>query len=134
VSETAPEQYFIFAAWAFSIDAAELCLKSHPRDPVEAEITGWAQAFGLHAQPEGRFPLIAGPDLDRAYAMTTDLDKPLIFATLQAAGQEPEPLLIDGWHRAYRAHAEQRTHLPAYVLDVEESLAIRCHVRELRRW
>jgi hypothetical protein len=127
-----PQQYFVFAAWAFDIDAAQARLQSRPREQIQAEITGWARAFGLHEQPEGRFPLISGPDLDREYAMTTDLDQPLIFATLQAAGQAPEQLLIDGWHRVYRAHAEQRTHLPAYVLDIEESLAIRCHVRELR--
>ena len=128
-----PQQYFVFAAWAFDIDAAQERLKSHPREQIQAEITGWARAFGLHEQPEGRFPLISGPDLDREYAMTTDTDVPLIFATLEAAGQAPELLLIDGWHRLYRAHAEQRTHLPAHVLDVEESLAIRCHVREIRR-
>jgi hypothetical protein len=127
------EQHFIFVAWAFDIDAAQRRLQSHPREQIQAEITRWALAFGMHDQPEGRFPLISGPDLDRAYAMTTNLDKPLIFATLQAEGKDPEPLLIDGWHRVYRAHSEHRTHLPAYVLDIEESLAIRCHVRELRR-
>lgn len=131
--DTAPQQHFIFAAWAFSINAAQLLLQSHPREQVQAEITGWAHAFGLHEQPEGRFPLISGPDLDREYAMSTNLDEPLIFATLQAAGQAPELLLIDGWHRVYRAHAEQRTHLAAYVLTVAESLAIRSHVRDLRR-
>ena len=128
-----PQQYFVFAAWAFDVDTAQARLQPHPRAQVQAEITGWAQAFGLHEQPEGRFPLISGPDLVREYAMTTNLDQPLIFATLQAAGQMPEQLLSGGWHRLYRAHAEQRTHLPAYVLDAEESLAIRCHVRELRR-
>jgi hypothetical protein len=108
-------------------------LASHPREQIQAEITGWARAFGLHEQTDGHFPLIGGPDLDREYAMTTNLDQPLIFATLQAPGKAPELLLIDGWHRTYRAHAEGRTHLPGRVLTIEESLAIRCHVREIRR-
>lgn len=33
--------------------------------------------------------------------------------------------LIDRTHRLYRAFAEHRTDLPAYVLTVEETLAIR---------
>jgi hypothetical protein len=79
------------------------------------------------------FPIISGPDLDPEYALTTDLEKPVILATLQARGREPEPLLIDGCHRVYRANVEGRATLPAYVLTVAESLAIRSHVRQGRR-
>ena len=132
MSDIPAVQHFVFGAWAFDIQAAQLRLRAHPRARLQAEITGWAHVFGLHEQAPGRFPLIAGPDLDRAYAMTTNLDEPLIIATLQAAGKDPEPLLIDGWHRVYRAHAEHRTHLPAYVLTIAESLKIRSHVRTLR--
>ena len=127
------EQVFIFVAWLFSIDQAQELLRSNPREPVEAEITRWVRSFGLDTHGTERVPLIGGPDLDRAYAMTTNLEQPLILATLQAPGYKPENLLIDGWHRAYKAHAEGRTHLPAYVLTLAESLAIRRHVRESRR-
>lgn len=133
MSENPPEQHFIFVAWAFDIRAAQLRLRAHPRAALQAEITGWARAACIDDHHPGRVPLISGPDLDRAYAMTTNLDQPLIIATLQAQGHDPEPLLIDGWHRVYRAHTEGLTHLPAYVLTIAETLAIRCHVRELRR-
>jgi hypothetical protein len=133
VSENPPEQHFIFVAWAFDIRAAQLLLRSHPRETIQTEIISWARVVCIDDHDSGRVPLIGGPDLDRAYAMTTNLDEPLIIATLQAKGKDPEPLLIDGWHRVYRAHTEGLTHLPAFVLTLDESLAIRCHVRELRR-
>lgn len=132
MSEYPPEQHFIFAAWAFDIRAAQLRLSAYPRATLQAEITGWARFACIDEHDSAVVPLICGPDLDRAYAMTTNLDQPLIIATLQAEGRDPEPLLIDGWHRVYRAHTEHRTHLPAHVLTVAESLAIRSHVRTLR--
>jgi hypothetical protein len=133
-SETTDEQVFVFAAWLFSIDQAEELLRSNPREIVQVDITGWVRAFGLDTPPDkDRVPLIGGPGLDRDYAMTTDLTRPLILATVQASGKDPANLLIDGWHRAFRAHAEGRTHLPAYVLTLQETLRIRRHVRETRR-
>jgi hypothetical protein len=133
-SETPDEQVFVFAAWLFSIDEADELLRNNPREAVQVEITGWVRAFGLDTPPDtDRVPLIGGPGLDRDYAMTTDLTRPLILATVQAPGKDPANLLIDGWHRAFKAHALGRTHLPAYVLTVAESLAIRRHVRETRR-
>jgi hypothetical protein len=41
-----------------------------------------------------------GPDFDSQYAMTTDLDEPLIIASVTADGTgQPCPLLIDGYAR-----------------------------------
>lgn len=133
MSETPDEQVFIFVAWLFSIDQAEELLRNNRREVVQIEITGWVRSFGLDTHGTDRVPLIGGPDLDRAYAMTTNLEQPLILATLHAPGRELENLLIDGWHRAFKAYAQGRTHLPAYVLTPAESLAIRRHVREPRR-
>jgi hypothetical protein len=67
-----------------------------------------------------------GPDFDREYAMTTDLTEPVIVAIMRSQETgEVAPLLIDGTHRLYRAHAEGLDVLPVYVLNAEESLAIR---------
>jgi hypothetical protein len=67
-----------------------------------------------------------GPDFDREYAMTTDMTEPAILAIVRSQETgEVAPLLIDGTHRLYRAHAERLEVLPVYVLNTEESLAIR---------
>lgn len=133
MSDSPPEQWFYFGVWRFDIQAAERLLQSKPRESVELKISGWARAYGLVSGTVGTFPIVGGVDFEPAYAMTTDSNKPLILATLQAKGKASEPLLIDGCHRVYRAHAEGRATLPAHVLDVAESLAIRSHIRDGRR-
>lgn len=58
--------------------------------------------------------------------MTTDLDEPVIIATIASPDGEPAgPLLIDGCHRLYKAARLGREHLPSLVLSAEETLAIR---------
>jgi hypothetical protein len=57
--------------------------------------------------------------------MTSDLAVPVLVAMLRGNSGEEFPLLIDGTHRLYRAHAERVAELPAYVLTAEETLAIR---------
>jgi hypothetical protein len=58
--------------------------------------------------------------------MTTDLDEPVIIATLTSpAGEAAGPLLIDGCHRLYKAASLGRAHLPSIVLTAAETLAIR---------
>jgi len=59
------------------------------------------------------------PELDAAYAMTTDVAKPLLFIPF-----EGRHLLVDGWHRLYRAVAEGVTDLMAYTLTEEEAAAV----------
>jgi uncharacterized ParB-like nuclease family protein len=58
--------------------------------------------------------------------MGTDLDEPLIIASVTADGSgQPYPLLIDGCHRLYKAARLGREHLPSLVLTAAETLAIR---------
>jgi hypothetical protein len=135
MTDSPPEQWFHFGAWRFDIQAAERLIQAEPRETIELKISGWARAYGLIPSSAGTFPIIGGADFDAAYAMTTDLKKPVILATLQSTdeGKAPEHLLIDGCHRVYRANVEGRTTLPAYVLDTAESLAIRSHVRHGHR-
>lgn len=91
----------------------------------------WVRQFGLDLLDEpSRVPIVGvGPEFNREYAMTTDLTQPLIVATLHLPGSGNSSLLIDGTHRLYRAHREHVAELPAYVLDVNESLVIRLDQR-----
>ncbi len=65
------------------------------------------------------------PDMDAAYAMTTDLSRPLLLTLFvrQLAGvDEPNTLqLLDGWHRLYKALLTGVEYLPAYLLTQEQS-------------
>lgn len=122
-----PEQWFVFGAWTFSVDQALAIIEETPREPKRLPVDQWARFYGLDALVEGRqeFALIGpGPDFNQDYAMTTDLDKPVIVATLETEAVGEVPLLIDGTHRLYRAYAEGVAELPAYLLGAEETAAI----------
>ena len=58
------------------------------------------------------------PDIDPAYALTTDLSQPLLFAPI---GDKVR--LIDGSHRVLKALFYNIDELPAYFLTPEESEA-----------
>ena len=122
---TAP-QWFHFGPWTFSIDAAEALIAAHPRGIRHIDVATWAEAYGLTRLDDTarRTISLIGPasdGLDRAYAMTTDLAKPVIVAQLAINGQPPAPLLIDGTHRLYRAWREGIAQLPAYLLTADET-------------
>jgi hypothetical protein len=62
----------------------------------------WARAYGLIRDPGTEPQMISligpGPGFDSRYAMTTNLDDPVIIATLTTVGGKPAgPLLIDGY-------------------------------------
>lgn len=127
-----PPQWFHFGAWVFSIDAAEALIAGAPRKPQSLDVATWAAAYGLthldNPHPH-RINLIgpASNTLDRAYAMTTDLTKPVIVAQLDIAGHPPSPLLIDGTHRLYHAWRHGVPRLPAYLLTAGETRQIQDH-------
>ena len=125
--EQPPAQRFRFGGWIFDIDRAEVLLSQSPREPKPLAVMPWVRQYGLDLLDEpNRVPILGiGPEFDREYAMTTDLTNPLIVATLHLPGSGNSSLLIDGTHRLYRAYREDVAELPAYVLDVNESLAIR---------
>jgi len=55
---------------------------------VSLPVAPWARASGLDRDPgrdAGTVPLL-GPGFDCGYAMTTDLARPVLIATLPAAG------------------------------------------------
>ena len=112
--------------WLFDVTVAAVLLRAAPRPPQLLPVTAWARAYGLIRAPGGRQHTVSligpGPDFDPEYAMTTDLDEPVIIATLTNAGGEPAPLLIDGCHRLYKAAVTGRADFPAFVLTAAETL------------
>lgn len=55
-------------------------------------------------------------NLDEAYALTTDLSRPILLIPIG-----DKVCLADGWHRLYRAATEGIDILPAYFLTEEEA-------------
>lgn len=124
-----PNQRFHFGPWVFDIDKAQALIKEAPRETRSLVVDAWALFYGLDdtRDDEHSMSLIGpGPEFNRRYAMTTNLEEPVIVAMLRSeeTGEE-SPLLIDGTHRLFRAYQDGVAALPAYVLSVEESVAIR---------
>lgn len=119
-------QRFVFGPWVFNVDRGLAIVAEHAREAKALPVEPWTHFYGLDATGEEEgIPLFAPMNLDRDYAMTTDLDEPVLVATLRSSLNKQFPLLIHGTHRLYRAYVEHVAELPAYVLTVEESLAIR---------
>ncbi len=125
--EDYPKQWFQFGRWLFNIDRAQALLVESPREAEPLPVLPWARLYGVDLLDKpGATPIIGlGPNFDRDYAMTADLTQPVIVAMLHLPGAGNTQLLIDGTHRLYRAYQESVPELPAYVLDVAETLAIR---------
>ncbi|MFE0021930.1 hypothetical protein [Amycolatopsis sp. NPDC059021] len=88
-------------------------------------ITGLGQFLSLEPAREGHVKLIE-VKVNIEYAMTkTDLTKPLIVAPLPIGEEPAELMVIDGWHRIYRALSEGRETLPAFLLNPAAEEAIR---------
>jgi len=116
--------------WVFDVTAATGLLRAAPRPPQPLPVEPWARAYGLipalGSSPHTVSLIGPGPGFDPEHAMGTDLDEPVIIATLTSpAGEAAGPLLIDGCHRLYKAASLSREHLPSLVLTAAETLAIR---------
>jgi hypothetical protein len=125
-----PQQWFVLRPWLFDVTAAIDLLVRVPRPAQPLPVVPWARAYGLIPSPGSgphAVPLIGpGPGFNPDYALTTDLDDPVIIASITAAGSgPPAPLLIDGCHRLYKAARLGREHLPCLVLTAAETLSIR---------
>jgi hypothetical protein len=118
-------QRFLFGAFVFNVDKAMAMLEDNQRDRRVLEVGPWASFFGFDITGEHSIALFGPRHLDRDYAMTTNLEDPVIVATLVGREGERFPLVIDGTHRIYRAYVEGVPILPALVLDEAESLSIR---------
>ncbi|MFD0437220.1 hypothetical protein [Streptomyces chartreusis] len=126
-------QTFRYGAWVFDIDLAMRLLEEHPRAVELTPVADWSAAYHLSllkpdydGQP---WCPIFGPDqshFNLEHAMRTDLDQPVIIATLEF-DSGPARLLVDGVHRMYRAMTEGRPTLPPHVLTIAETATIRAH-------
>ncbi|MFE7328047.1 hypothetical protein ACFU8W_24250 [Streptomyces sp. NPDC057565] len=124
-------QLFLYGKWPFNIDQAQALLKEHPRDAKPTPVADWAAHYHLDRLAPGYdgapWCPVFGPDqsaFNAEHALQTDLNTPVIIATLEFASG-PAILLIDGVHRMYRAMTEGRATLPAYTLTTAETTRIR---------
>jgi hypothetical protein len=115
----------------FDVTLATWLLRAAPRPARPLPVEPWARAYGLVPAPGGSRHTVCligpGPDFDPQYAMGTDLDEPLIIASVTAdgTGQRSTSGHNDGCHRLYKAARLGREHLPSLLLTTEETLAIR---------
>ncbi|RNG34391.1 hypothetical protein EEJ42_05480 [Streptomyces botrytidirepellens] len=122
-----------YGKWVFNIDRAQNLLEEQPRAVVQTPVADWVARYHLHLLKPGSegktwYPIF-GPDqshFSAEHAMQTDLDEPVIIATMEFDG-ERALLLIDGLHRMYRAMIEDRSTLPAFILTVAETTEVRVH-------
>lgn len=119
------EQRFRFGPWVFDVAGALVIVAESPREPRPMPVEPWARFYGITEPVEGSIPLFGPRDLDVDYALTTDLNEPVLIATMRNKAGGEFPLLIDGAHRLYRAYGEGVEKLPAYVLTADETVTIR---------
>jgi hypothetical protein len=94
------------------------------------DVAAWADAYGLtHLDDPHRTAInLISPakgTLDRLYAMSTDLRRPVLLGQVPVNDSPPAALLIDGVHRLYHAWREHVPQLPAYLLTTAETDRIR---------
>ena len=124
-----PAQWFVFGGWAFDITAAAAIIRDQPRETASVPVGSWARAYGLDRDPgsdTATIPLLGpGPGFNPAYAMTTELTPVGHHRHLASQRRPTVPLLIDGTHRLYKAHATGTAELLACLFTEAQTLAIR---------
>lgn len=84
---------------------------------LDADITGLDSIVGLNL-PEHTVSM--GVRIDKDHAGTVDLSRPILYAALTGLnGDDFGHIVLDGWHRVYRARSEGIAELPAYLLTAE---------------
>lgn len=125
-------QIFQFMTKAWCITKALELIEADPTvaELVEAmDITSLDSYLELTPPTQGMVRLVV-MEVDKEYALTrTNLEKPILVVRLMSNdGEDYGGLVIDGWHRVYRARVEGRGELPAYVLGAETEEAVRVWV------
>ncbi|MBB5154983.1 hypothetical protein [Saccharopolyspora phatthalungensis] len=123
-------QTFGFLIWKWCKDRAQELIRTdwdaarlHP----EVSITGLDHLLPLAPPEPGKLRLVQ-IEVDPEYAMTTDLNKPIIAAPLAPEHDDSgnrSVMVIDGWHRVYRARREGREVLPIFLLSPDAEQACR---------
>ncbi|MBF8193339.1 hypothetical protein ITP53_48255 [Nonomuraea sp. K274] len=102
-------EFFQMMAWRWNITAAK-------------KITRGRMPEG-RIQPREWGAMLRLISIDTAHAAQVDLSEPLIVAQVPNGGM----LIIDGWHRLYKAVTTGVQELLAVALTAEEELACRMH-------
>jgi hypothetical protein len=117
---------FLVRCWCIS-HALELI----EADPTAAEFIESADITGLDgfldlAPPTPNTIRLFLVDVNKTYALDhADLTIPILLVRIISKGEDLGCMVIDGWHRVYRARTEGRTGLPAYLLTAETEQAVR---------
>lgn len=91
----------------------------------ETDITGLDSFLDLRPPTPGHMRLFV-VTVDKEYALTqADLEVPILLVRIVHEGEDLGCLVVDGWHRVYRALVEGRTMLPAYLLSAEAEEVVR---------
>lgn len=121
-------QVFRFLARAWCVTQA---LELAETDPAAAEFIEGADITGLDgfldlAPPTPGHIRLFVVEVDKEYALTrADLDVPILLVRIVQEDEDLGCLVIDGWHRVYRARLEGQTSLPAYLLSTEAERTVR---------
>jgi hypothetical protein len=85
-----PQQWFTLRPWLFDVTLAAWLLRAAPRPARPLPVEPWARAYGLLPAPGGGPHTVSliglGPHFDPEYAMGTDLDEPVIIASVTIGG------------------------------------------------
>lgn len=115
-TERVPE-VFRFAGWAWNVDLAWSVVTEESNEILETPVRELAKAINT--------PF--GFQVDEERAKEADLDRPLL--AIQFLAEDPNddfPLVIDGWHRIYKAvYLEDRDILPLIMLTDEQERYVR---------
>lgn len=120
---------FVSRCWCITLALELITADPHAAQFVESVAITGLEEFLPEPAPTPRAKLIE-VQVDPAYAATTDLTKPILVAPMTSSTEgNLGAIVIDGWHRIYRARSEGRTHLPAYLLsaDTEDACRIPSH-------
>lgn len=101
-------EVFRFGTYAWDVTLAE-------------EITQGRDTLTINPEDAGSLFLI---HINEAHAATVDLTKPVIVAPIPGADGN---LIIDGWHRVWKARITGVTSLPAVLLTPDEEHQVRLH-------
>lgn len=125
-------QFFQFAVSRWCISHARELIEADPdaaRLVEDIEIEPFRQFLPLDKPRPGFIKLIE-VRVDAAYAATTDLARPIMLAPIISdSGERFGGVVIDGWHRVYRALTDGVVELPGYVLTEATSRAVLMHWR-----
>lgn len=117
-------QIFQFAAFRWCITHAEELIAADPSAAMlrDVPVEPFRQFLPLEEPPPGHLRLVE-VTIDPAYAAGTDLATPIMIAPIIHMDERLGSVIIDGWHRTYRALTDGVEELPSLILTEATSLA-----------